>query len=796
MKQKDFFLTIFVIFIALCSFGQTARVQAIHNSADLAAQTVDVYLNDEIFLDDFEFRTATPFTDAPAGIPINIKIAPGNSTSSADFIYEINPTLADGETYIMVADGNVSTEGYVANANFSIEVYAMGREAASQTGNTDILVHHGATDAPTVDINEVTGPSVLVDDISFPEFAMDYLELPTADYIINVSTADGSTVVEEYSAPLSTLMLDDAAITVLASGFLDPSANSDGPAFGLWAATAAGGALVELPVTEEDEMARVQVIHNSADLAAQTVDVYLNDEIFLDDFEFRTATPFTDAPAGTPINIKVAPGNSTSSADFIYEINPTLTDGETYILVADGNVSTEGYIANANFSIEVYAMGREAASQTGNTDILVHHGATDAPTVDINEVTGPSVLVDDISFPEFAMDYLELPTADYIINVSTADGATVVEEYSAPLSTLMLDDAAITVLASGFLDPSANSDGPAFGLWAATAAGGALVELPVTEEDEMARVQVIHNSADLAAQTVDVYLNDEILLDDFEFRTATPFIDAPAGTPINIKVAPGTSTSSADFIYEINPTLADGETYILVADGNVSTEGYVANANFSIEVYAMGREAASQTGNTDILVHHGATDAPTVDINEVTGPSVLVDDISFPEFAMDYLELPTADYTINVSTADGATVVEEYSAPLSTLMLDDAAITVLASGFLDPSANSDGPAFGLWAATAAGGALVELPTTSLSVLNFENFAIDVFPNPVKDYLNINLEKDIESELYVFDMSGRTVFNKTLKMVNKISVKDLSNGTYIFKISNSNGSESVKINVMH
>ena len=41
-----------------------------------------------------------------------------------------------------------------------------------------------------------------------------------------------------------------------------------------------------------------------------------------------------------------------------------------------------------------------------------------------------------------------------------------------------------------------------------------------------ARVQVIHNSADAADEVVDVWLDDQLLLDNFEFRTASPFIDA------------------------------------------------------------------------------------------------------------------------------------------------------------------------------------------------------------------------------------------------------------------------------
>ena len=137
------------------------------------------------------------------------------------------------------------------------------------------------------------------------------------------------------------------------------------------------------------------------------------------------------------------------------------------------------------------------------------------------------------------------------------------------------------------------------------------------EEEEMvqnsatARVQVIHNSADLAAASVDVYLNNTLLIDNFNFRTASPFIDAPAGEEITISVAPSTSMSSSQALASFNYTLEENATYVLVANGVVSPVGYSPIKNFSIEVNAMGREIANNASNTDLLVIHGSTDAPT-----------------------------------------------------------------------------------------------------------------------------------------------------------------------------------------
>jgi hypothetical protein len=360
----------------------------------------------------------------------------------------------------------------------------MGREMATDPMNTDVLVFHGSTDAPTVDVVEIgQGAGTIVDDLMYGMYA-GYLELPTADYVLDIRDESGMNSVVAFEAPLSTLGLDGAALVTVASGFLNPANNSDGPAFGLWVALPSGGALVELPVYEP-MMARVQVIHNSADAAASVVDVWLDDMLLLDDFAFRTASPFVDAPAGVEFTIAIQPSNSTGPENPIWSQNYTLEDGETYVLVANGIVSPSGYDPATPFDIYVYGMGREMATNGSNTDVLVFHGSTDAPTVDVVETgVGAGTIVDDLSYGEFD-GYLELPTADYQLSIKDESGANTVAVFYAPLETLGLDGAALVTVASGFLNPGNNSDGPAFGLWVALPAGGGLVELPnVTSVDE------------------------------------------------------------------------------------------------------------------------------------------------------------------------------------------------------------------------------------------------------------------------------------------------------------------------
>jgi hypothetical protein len=193
----------------------------------------------------------------------------------------------------------------------------------------------------------------------------------------------------------------------------------------------------------------------------------------------------------------------------------------------------------------------------------------------------------------------------------------------------------------------------------------------------------------------------------------------------------------------------------------------------------MGRETSATSGKTDVLVFHGSTDAPTVDVAEVKVPAgTIVDDISYGEF-QGYLSLDPAVYSLQIQSADGATPVAQFGADLSAL--GDAAITVVASGFLDPAKNSDGAAFGLYAATALGGALLELTPeelpTSVSEMGSSDFRI--YPNPAESSLFIE-GLSVEASVKIFDVDGKLLVKKQ-NVSREIDVENLSKGVYFIQI---------------
>jgi hypothetical protein len=505
--KKNLLATAACVALAAVAQAQTAEMQIIHNAADPAAASVDVYVNGALTLDDFAFRTATPFVTLPAGVPLNIGVAPGNSASVNDTLKNFAVTLMAGQRYSAIANGVLNPAAFAANPDgkptaFTLFVKDNVRNAALMPGDVDFFALHGATDAPTVDV-VARNVATLVDDAAYGDIT-GYLSVPPASYLLDVTLAPGSPIVVSYEADLGTL--GGGAAVVFASGFLNPAANQNGPAFGLFAALA-NGTVLPLP---ETSLARLQVIHNAADPAAASVDVYVNGALTLDDFAFRTATPFIDIPAGTALQIGVAPGNSTSVNDTLKNFEVTLMNGNAYVAVANGVLNPAAFAANPDgkptaFTLFLQDAMRETAVNPGDVDLRAVHGATDAPTVDV-VAAGVATLVDDAAYGDIT-PYFSVPPAIYTLNVTPGNNnSVIVASFAADLSGLAGSSA--VVMASGFLAPAANQNGPAFALIAALPNGTVVTFNNVTGLQESLPVTGFEIFPNPASDVLHVRLDD------------------------------------------------------------------------------------------------------------------------------------------------------------------------------------------------------------------------------------------------------------------------------------------------
>ncbi|QQS34836.1 MAG: DUF4397 domain-containing protein [Ignavibacteriales bacterium] len=547
--------------------------------------------------------------------------------------------------------------------------------------------------------------------------------------------------------------------------------------------------LLEVLSSTAATTARVQVIHNSADVLADSVDVYINGALAINNFAFRTATPFLDLPAGVTLNIGIAPKTSTSVNDTLKNFPVVLTAGEKYTVIANGVLNPALYSANPDgrntaFTLLIKTMAREVGLGS-DVDFFVLHGSTDAPTVDVKaREVGNATLVNDAAYRDIT-GYLSVPAANYTLDLYLGNGVNYVASFTAPLSGL--GGGAAAVFASGFLNPTGNQNGAAFGLFAALP-NGTVIQLPAASAPN-ARVQVIHNSSDVLADSVDVYINGALAINNFAFRTATPFIDLAAGVTLNIGIAPKTSTSVNDTLKNFPVILTANEKYVVIANGVLNPALYAANPDgrntaFTLFVKPMAREIATGS-DVDFFVLHGSTDAPTVDVKaREAGNLTLVNDAAYSDLTA-YLSVPPANYTLDLYLANGTTLVNSFIAPLAGL--GGGAATVFASGFLNPAANQNGPAFGIFA-VLANGTVVQFNTGVVPV-ELSSFTANIEGNNV----TLNWVTSTEVNNRGFEVQRKFAdefvtigfiegFGTTSEVRNySFRDKDLNTGKYVYRL---------------
>ena len=235
-----------------------------------------------------------------------------------------------------------------------------------------------------------------------------------------------------------------------------------------------------------------------------------------------------------------------------------------------------------------------------------------------------------------------------------------------------------------------------------------------TAGQDTALVSVLHLAA--GAGTVDVYVNEGLLIDDLDEKASTNFFPAPAGVSLKLDVVAGDAADNSAPVYSV--TLEDGltrdGTFVVAATGDVTKP---AGDDAAFRLIPIGGASSSNDSSDDakVMVIHGVADAPAVDIvldNNTAAP--LLEDVPFAAYtagedgSATYLSLTPgatllggpALLDINVADSDG--FVAAFQTPDLNALLGESVI-VAATGSL-----ADGT-FGLTAFVAAEG---DTPTTS------------------------------------------------------------------------------------
>ena len=132
-------------------------------------------------------------------------------------------------------------------------------------------------------------------------------------------------------------------------------------------------------------------------------------------------------------------------------------------------------------------------------------------------------------------------------------------------------------------------------------ATGAVASLAIAGLAQAAKVTVVHGVPDLA---VDVYVNDELTLEDFKYETITDPLDLPAGTyKIDIRAAGDPATAK--------PALSGSAT--VADDTNASIVAHLDESGKPTLTVFVNDTSTVKAGDARLTVRHTAA-APAVDV--------------------------------------------------------------------------------------------------------------------------------------------------------------------------------------
>ena len=553
--------------------------------------------------------------------------------------------------------------------------------------------------------------------------------------------------------------------------------------------------------------AKVQFVHNDTIALIASIDLYVvsgTDVTFVDDFNFRTASTFLDVTHGNNLRLGIALPNSTGVEDTLIEI-PT-----TFNLMD----STNYYMIFNNGDVQIVGGFPQASGTTGQINVAFHHGAHGVPGVDVQ--VRESIAVNTVLFNNtapFTVNNLVLtiPTSAYDLRVADTSGVARLASLEADVSTAggLPGGTSALVFASGVLGASGTY---AFSVLAALPINVAnpnsqkatVVTLPLLNS---ALVQVIHASPD--ADSVQVYVDSDIMglggvvPDSRYFATASPSALPFQGASPYFEVDWKTSADIDAVVYDKNEdnelftktfTLANGGEYVVVAGGELANFDLYAGAG---RRFSNGGPGSGFLGTT---VFHGSPDAPAVDASIVAPAAAaasLGTNISFGEFAA-YAEAPYVSslYTAQVATTGGGATFRSTPLPLGlNPQANGLAFTLYVTGYVDPSANNNGPSLQLCAASLNGNPIVGVGNLCFDLLIFTSVEEKVvnqmimYPNPANN--NFNVEYTLESaqtvKYNVYNTMGQLVISGDEGVQNagrnavNVNVADLSTGQYVIQM---------------
>ena len=658
-------------------------IQIVHNAPDPALSVLDIYVNGALIANDAAFRSASAFVPFPAGTQVTVVLAAGNAGSATPVTPAATTTLTvgSGDRIAIIAGGVVDTSQFAPGTpDLALDVITGVLSSADEgtpASQYSFAFYNGAPDIGAVNAdaggNATTG-------IAYGTLTP-YIALPRGISPLTVSstviTPPRRLQISAVGSPIAAPggVSGGSALIALTSGFANPAANNNGPALEVVVALPTGGPLYVL-----DSAAQLQVIHNSPDTDA--VDVYVGDTLVAQNLAFRNATPFVPVVGSSASTVRLfAAGAAITDTPLLTATGVTINGAS--IAIADGNAAAAPSDVDA-LALHVVTNAKTAATSSSVASVALFNGSPGSQPFAASSYG--NALFGATAYGS-ASAYVDLPPAKLPLDVTS--GGT-------PFRAIQTaSDGFFGNLSAGgawLLFATGDSSQPTqIGFALIPATGGSFAFT-----GEAARAQLVHAAGLAAAETVDIYVDGFLGVNDLAYTAATSFVAMPVGDA-TIDVLPSTTGttfgdalpgSATPLLSLVNPGFAVGASYHVVAIGG--TVGELALRS------STAQERGVSPAFSDLRLFNAVSNSTVVFQNEGADTSSEADDttiglgVDFGDFSTITFNFTPQAYGIEATNAEQNPFVPRTRGTLDLSGAGGRATLLVAAGYVTPPPSSTG----------------------------------------------------------------------------------------------------------
>lgn len=216
----------------------------------------------------------------------------------------------------------------------------------------------------------------------------------------------------------------------------------------------------------------------------------------------------------------------------------------------------------------------------------------------------------------------------------------------------------------------------------------------VSSNAQLAYVTFLHNSPDVGLKTIDLYLTQQgvtTVLEDIDFQESRILEGIFGDLPLNIKVAPGTSTGIGAAVASHDFTPKSDSGYMSIVSGVITPAQYAPNPNTRPTAIAITSFLTvlniADPSKTGFYSVHGSTDLETFDVYFRGNATPIASSLSYGDRTQSPISVARTEVTVDVTKAGDKTKVLGSFA-LNIPALSSEVVVLVVSGFKTPGDNN------------------------------------------------------------------------------------------------------------